>query len=191
MIKLFILFAIFLSAVSAQALSDFCRKVDLQNLPVMPIEKPVITRILVSKKNKQVILFQNDQIVRTYNAVFGRNLEGHKVQEGDSKTPEGVYFIESKNSRSAFHLALKVSYPNAEDRKRAKAIGVSAGGDIMIHGTPTVTEDRAKETKRILMEELQSLGINWTDGCIAVTNPEIEEIYSLVKAKTPIEICPL
>lgn len=191
MIKFFILFSMFLSAGQAQALSDFCRKVDLQALPIIPVEKPVVTRILVSKKHKKVVLFQNDEVVRTYNAVFGRSIEGHKVREGDSKTPEGVYFIESKNSQSAFHLALRVSYPNAEDRKKAKALGVSAGGDIMIHGTPTVTEDRAKETKRILMEELQSLGINWTDGCIAVTNPEIEEIYSLVKTKTPIEICPL
>lgn len=182
---------IFLPTKEVLAFSELCQIVDQEIPLIVDIETPKVSKIVVSKKSRLVLLFQGDQVVRVFPAVFGKNIEGHKVKEGDRRTPEGIYFIEAKNPRSEFHMALRISYPNRSDRQRARALGVSAGGDIMIHGTPTVTENRKKESKRIMIEELHSLGLNWTNGCIAVSNEAIEEIYARVQVGTPIEICPL
>ena len=100
--------------------------------------------------------------------------------KGDNKTPEGTYTIESRNRRSDFHFSLRISYPNEKDRKRAKELGVSPGGDIMIHG---------------IKNGLSYVGgfhstVDWTEGCIAVTNKEMEEIARLVPNGTPVEIRP-
>lgn len=125
-------------------------------------------------------LFARGEPVRVYSIALGGNPVGHKQRRGDERTPEGVYFIESQNEHSRFHLALSISYPNEEDRERAAAKGVSPGGDIMIHG---------------IRNGLGWLGpvhrlLDWTDGCIAVTNSEIEEIWKLVEVGTPVEITP-
>src|SRR5579863_4536731 len=143
--------------------------------------KPVIVdRILVEKSKRTMTLFSGDAVVKTYQVALGGDPVGPKRREGDHKTPEGFYTIDSKNAHSIFHLALHVSYPSEADRKRARKLGVSPGGAIMIHGLP---------------KEFAYLGAlhrktDWTDGCIAVTDEEIEEIWKLVKIGTPVEIRP-
>src|SRR5437763_719780 len=129
-----------------------------------------VDRIVVDKTRREMLLLSGESVVRSYNAAIGRNAVGHKVQEGDLRTPEGLYTIDWRNPKSAFHLSLHISYPNDADRERAREIGVDPGGEIMIHGGK---------------ERLTSEG---TRGCIAVTDAEIEEIWNLVADGTPIEI---
>ena len=112
-------------------------------------------------------------IFRTFEIALGMMPIGDKKQEGDFKTPEGDYFIDRRNPDSAFHLSLGISYPNENDVKRATKLGKSPGGDIFIHG-------RGNPTRYLVRD--------WTWGCIAVTNDEIEEIYSMVRDGTPIAI---
>jgi murein L,D-transpeptidase YafK len=136
--------------------------------------------VLVEKAARKITLLRDGRPVRTYPMSLGGNPTGHKQREGDQRTPEGLYAIDFKNARSRFHLALRVSYPNARDREHAAQKGVPAGGDIMIHGLPN---------------GLGWLGAihrsrDWTDGCAAVTNQEIEEIWSLVDVGTRVEIRP-
>lgn len=123
-------------------------------------------------------LYSQDTVVKTYTIALGFNPIGHKEVEGDGKTPEGQYYIDSKNPNSAYHLNLGISYPNEQDRERAQAMGQSAGGDIKIHGLKNgfgfIGEDHSEK--------------DWTAGCIAVTNEEMEELYRSVSVNTPIEI---
>jgi len=138
------------------------------------------TSILVEKKARRLTLFHGDKAIGTFAIALGKSPVGPKEQEGDGRTPEGDYTIDGKNRRSRFHLALHVSYPDAEDRSRAGTHGVPPGGDIMIHGLPN---------------GLGWLGNwhllrDWTNGCIAVTNPQIEEIWALVETGTLIRIRP-
>ena len=125
-------------------------------------------------------LYQGDKVLKTYKVALGGKPEGPKTQQGDHKTPEGVYKINARNSKSLYHLSLHISYPNEQDRAQARKRGVKPGGDIMIHGLP---------------DDYAYLGAlhrqhDWTEGCIAVTNAEIEEIWKLVPVGTPIEIKP-
>ncbi len=140
-----------------------------------------IERIVVSKDRKELYLISGEVLVKVYPVAFGSNPEGHKQFEGDNKTPEGIYFVDYKNPNSAYTKALHVSYPNQADVAYAKSQGKSAGGDIMIHGLPT--EERKKMAVGLIHP------YNWTQGCVAVKDEEIEEIYSLVKEKTLVEIC--
>ncbi|TXH73622.1 MAG: hypothetical protein E6Q88_05245 [Lysobacteraceae bacterium] len=129
--------------------------------------------IRVDKSERRMELQRDGRTIRTYRILLGDAPEGHKRQQGDEKTPEGDYRIDFRNGASRFHLSLRVSYPNRKDRAQARARGVSPGGDIFIHGgTPPGHR------------------LDWTDGCIAVTNAEIEEIWRLVPAGTPIRIDP-
>jgi len=131
---------------------------------------PEVTSIHVYKSQRKMLLLNNSEVLETYDFELGFQPVGHKRVEGDGKTPEGLYFIDRKNPNSSFHLSLGISYPNAEDRAAAHAIGHSPGGDIFIHGTPSkYRRDR-----------------DWTWGCIAVTNREVEKIYSMVNIGTPI-----
>lgn len=141
---------------------------------------PKIDKIVVRKAARKLELYHNGKIVKTYTIALGRNPVGHKQQEGDSKTPEGKYFIAYHNPKSSYHLSLKISYPDEQDKLNAQKMGVSAGGNIMIHGLP----NRAP-----FLGRFHNL-TDWTQGCIAVNNYEIEEIYAAVKDKTPIEILP-
>lgn len=136
--------------------------------------------ILVEKANRTLTLYKARKPIKTYRIALGGNPEGHKEQEGDSRTPEGRYIIDAKNPRSSFHLSLRISYPDRNDRAAARKKGVSPGGLIMIHGTPEG------------LAALQNVGVfrDWTAGCIAVTNAEIEEIYKMVDKGTPILIKP-
>ena len=136
----------------------------------------VIDKILVYKSKRQLLAYSNGQIIMTYKISLGGNPIGKKECEDDSKTPEGLYYIDGKNRYSDFHKNLGISYPNKSDKANAKR----PGGDIKVHGLPN------------------NLGIigkfqrwyDWTDGCIALTDEEIDELYKAVKIGTPIEIKP-
>ncbi len=139
------------------------------------------TSILVEKGPRRLTLFHGNEPIRTYEVSIGRNPVGHKQREGDSRTPEGKYVIDGKKRSSRFHWALHISYPNAQDKAAGARNGVrQLGGDIEVHGLPDALA---------WIGPLHRL-INWTDGCVAVTNAEIEEIYPLVDTGTPIEIRP-
>ncbi len=142
--------------------------------------QPKVQRVLVLKKDHKLLLLDGDTVVKAYSVALGRGGLSAKQQQGDHKTPEGIYQIDRRKQNSRFHRALHISYPNEIDRERARKLGVSPGGDIMIHG---ITNG---------LGWLGSLhrAIDWTDGCIAVTDAEIEEIWSLVPDGTPIEIRP-
>ena len=137
--------------------------------------------ILVEKKLRKMYLIKDGKIIREYKISLGANPIGAKQQENDGKTPEGQYVIEMRNIKSKFHRALKISYPNETDKQWAKEHNVSAGGDIMIHGFPN-------KVPNFLFKNIHKS--DWTRGCIAVTDRQIEEIWDLVKDGTPIEIRP-
>ena len=137
-------------------------------------------RILVEKSARRLTLLHDTHVLKTYQIALGGSAIGHKEQEGDGRTPEGIYTIDFHKPDSDYHLALHISYPNETDRARAALRGVSAGSDIMIHG---------------LRNGAGTIGAahrlrDWTAGCIAVTDAEIEEIYRAVPDGTPIEIRP-
>ncbi len=137
-------------------------------------------RIIVVKSSHTMMLMTNGRVLKVYKVALGRGSAGPKEREGDNRTPEGEYVIDQKNAKSRFHLALHISYPNAADMKRAREAGVDPGGAIMIHGL---------ESGLGWLGTLQH-DVDWTEGCIAVSNSEIEEIWRLVPAGTPIEIKP-
>lgn len=127
-----------------------------------------------------MLLYNGDRILRAYRVSLGSQPMGPKEQQGDHRTPEGRYVIDSRIAASRFHRALHISYPNAQDRERAHKAGVSTGGDIMIHGLPN---GYAAIGRAHLLHD-------WTDGCVAVTDDEIEEVWRLVPNGTPVEIKP-
>jgi murein L,D-transpeptidase YafK len=136
-------------------------------------------RIVIVKSEHMMTLMANGKPLRSYRVALGK-ATGNKERQGDHKTPEGQYVIDQKNAQSRFHLALHISYPNASDRKRASDARADPGGSIMIHGV---------EKQFAWLGPLQH-NVDWTDGCIAVTNREIDEIWRLVGVGTPVEIRP-
>ena len=136
--------------------------------------------VLVVKSERKLYLLKSGEILRDFDIALGQAPVGHKQREGDFRTPEGKYFLESRNPSSDYFLSIKVSYPNAEDRARARAAGVDPGGQIMIHGLPN-------EPRR---DERSYLGWDWTDGCIAVSNSDMVDIWLMTRESTPIEIRP-
>jgi murein L,D-transpeptidase YafK len=146
----------------------------------LAVQAVLADKIVIEKKARRLTLFSRGEVIRTYKVVLGGNPNGPKEKEGDNKTPEGSYVIDSRNEKSRYHLALHISYPNAKDSQRAHQLGVSPGGDIMIHGI------------RNGFGWIGSLHrwMDWTKGCIAVTNNEIEEIGRLVPDGTAVEIVP-
>jgi len=135
--------------------------------------------ILILKKDHLMELFAGGKVIRTYQVALGQGGLAPKEREGDGRTPEGHYTIEAKYA-SQYHKALRISYPNAEDRKRAAKLGVSPGGSILIHGLPN-GKGWIGAAHRLY---------DWTLGCIAVTDEEIDEIWNLVPLGTPVEIRP-
>ena len=135
---------------------------------------PEVTRIVVHKSERQMVLYHHDQVLETYEIELGFAPEGHKFEYGDGRTPEGDYVIDRRNPNSQWYLSIGISYPNAADIAAAQAAGVDPGGDIFIHGTPRPFR-RADD---------------WTVGCIAVTNAEMRQIYAMVDLGTPITIYP-
>lgn len=148
--------------------------------PAVPAAETKADRIVIDKSERRLMLLRGDEPVKTYAVALGGAPKGHKRFEGDQRTPEGVYAIDQRNARSNYHLALRISYPNEWDRMRALEAGLNPGGQIMIHGL--------KNGQGWL--GTRHLSGDWTDGCIAVTNAEIEEIWSLVDLGTPVEIRP-
>jgi murein L,D-transpeptidase YafK len=136
--------------------------------------------IVVLKSQRTLTLVHNGRQLKSYKVALGGDPLSPKTRQGDNKTPEGVYTIDSRNAHSQFHLSLHISYPNTADRERARKLGVDPGGDIMIHGLPP-------QWAYLGAAHRQS---DWTLGCIAVTNSEIEEIWALVPAGTKVEIRP-
>ena len=136
--------------------------------------------ILILKKDHLLELLANAKVIRAYRVALGSGGLAPKEREGDARTPEGHYLIDSRNASSQYHKALHISYPNAEDRKRAAKFGVSAGSSVMIHGLPN-GKGWVGAGHRLY---------DWTLGCIAVTDEEIDEIWKLVPIGTPVEIRP-
>lgn len=142
--------------------------------------QPHANAIVVHKKERTMELVHAGQVIKTYKVALGGEPVGPKARQGDHRTPEGAYVIDSRNAHSQFHRSLHISYPNVADKERARKLGVPTGGDIYIHGLPNGygfigAAHRARD---------------WTDGCIAVTDQEIEEIWRLVDNGTPVEIRP-
>ena len=141
-------------------------------------ENTKVDRIVVLKSERKMQLFSGSTVVREYHVALGFQPVGAKEMEGDGKTPEGLYAIDYRNPKSQFHLSLHVSYPKPEQISRAKKQGISPGGMIMIHGLRNGTG---------FFGRFHWL-VDWTTGCVAVTNEEIEEIWRVVPDGTPIEI---
>lgn len=141
---------------------------------------PQADRVVVLKRERTLQLYKEGKLIKSYKVALGGNPVGPKTRQGDHKTPEGNYVLDSRNAHSQFYKSIHISYPSARDRAQARAAGVSPGGDVFVHGLPNGygwigAGHRAKD---------------WTDGCIAVTNQEIDEIWRAVPDGTPIEIRP-
>lgn len=134
--------------------------------------------VLVDKSEEKLYLLKDGAVIAEYSVAFGANPKGHKQQEGDERTPEGHYTLDFKKTDSAFYRAIHISYPNDADKQSATQRGVDPGGAIMIHGQRNWLGWLSFITQRF----------NWTDGCIAVTNSEMDEIWRMVAVPTPIEI---
>lgn len=136
--------------------------------------------VLVIKSEKRLYLKRGDQILKSYRVVFGANPIGPKRMEGDQRTPEGIYFLDFKLEESEFYKAIHISYPNSADILKAKELGLDPGGSIMIHGQPN----------DCYWPPVVTQYFNWTDGCIAVSNFDMDEIWEAVDEGTPIRILP-
>ncbi len=157
-----------------------CIVVVLSALYGFAVQPQKVNQVLILKKDHKLLLLGGQTVIKVYAVAIGKGGLSPKQREGDHKTPEGFYTIDRRKENSRFHRALHISYPNESDSERARKLGVEPGGDIMIHG---------------IANGLGWLGslhrlIDWTDGCVAVTDAEIEEIWSLVPDGTPVEIRP-
>jgi murein L,D-transpeptidase YafK len=146
-----------------------------QQSPSQPVDK-----VIVIKHERALQLLSKGAVVKTYKVALGTQAVGPKQQQGDHRTPEGTYILDSRNEHSQFYKSIHISYPDSADKARANAAHVSPGGDIYVHGLPNGFGFIGKHHRLR----------DWTDGCIAVTDDEIDEIWALVKNGTPIEIKP-
>ena len=137
-------------------------------------------RVVVLKGERRLMLFRGTHVLRTYRIALGRSPQGAKVAAGDGRTPEGRYLLDWRNPHSRFHRSIHVSYPNDADRARARRLGLSPGGDIMIHGLPARLDGIGGDHAHW----------DWTEGCVAVNNAEMDEIWSPVADGTVIDIRP-
>lgn len=140
-----------------------------------------IDRIVVLKRKRVLMLMQGEQVAQSFRIALGREPRGNKVREGDGRTPEGVYHIDARRYDSDFYRSMKISYPSQTDRRRARDAGVRPGGQIMIHGLDPAIAAKWHDDHWMF---------NWTRGCIAVTNEEMDVIWEMVGIGTPIEIRP-
>jgi len=153
-------------------------------VPPKPASRPPLPkkadRVLVLKGARKLLLMAGNRTIKTYTVSLGRTPVGHKQREGDGKTPEGVYTLDYRNPQSQYHRSIHISYPAPADVENARKLGVSPGGEIMIHGLPNGKDWIGKEHAQY----------DWTEGCIAVTNEEMDEIWAMVDDGTQIEIRP-
>ena len=189
---LFILF--FLTAIPAGAFLALYSKAwwragEPPPIPLLPIgdiraPEPLSSyhpdRVVVVKTQRRLYLYDGDMPVLSYPIALGGNPLGHKQQEGDQRTPEGRYVLDYRNPNSRFYRSIHISYPNSADKARARKRGVSPGGEIFIHGLPN----------GMGWAEGWAHAFDWTDGCIAVSNRHMDELWATVKNGTPIEIRP-
>lgn len=139
-----------------------------------------IDSVIVKKSERKLLLLSNGEPVRHYRISLGENPVGHKLSEGDKRTPEGHYVLDWRNADSRFYKSIHISYPSPRDRELAEAWGLNPGGSIMIHGLPNEAGDLSFAYE----------GLDWTDGCIGVSNEAMDEIWQLVHDGTPITILP-
>ena len=143
-------------------------------------EFPVADLVIIEKAARQLHLLQEGEVFRTFPIALGIRPVGDKTQEGDFKTPEGKYLLDARNPNSDFFLSIHISYPDAQDRREARELGVNPGGAIMIHGQPNVP----KYSETFYRTQ------DWTNGCIAVSNSDMIDIWLMTSENTPIEIRP-
>ncbi len=139
-----------------------------------------VDRLVVYKHERKLVLISGGRELRSYRVALGGEPTGPKIRQGDHRTPEGSYVLDSRNPNSNFYKAFHISYPNPKDMAQAKKFGFSPGGEIMLHGLP---KEYAFVGKAHTLHD-------WTDGCIAVSNEEMDEIWKLVRVGTPIDIRP-
>ncbi len=149
-------------------------------LPSVANEFPVADFVLVEKGDRELHLMRDGSIFRTFDIALGIQPRGDKQQEGDFRTPEGRYILDSRNPHSEYFLSIHISYPNLEDRREAREMGVSPGGAIMVHGQPN-TPTRSEAYYRTQ---------DWTNGCIALSNSDMIDMWLMTGENTPIEIRP-
>lgn len=154
--------------------------IDVGELPSGPPPAALADSIVIEKGARTLTLYAGGVPERTYHVALGKNPEGDKLRAGDGRTPEGRFYIDARNAESQYHLALHLSYPDAAHRARARRQGVSAGGDIMIHGLPNGKGEVGAAHREF----------DWTEGCIAVTNEEIEQIWAVARIGTVVDIRP-
>jgi murein L,D-transpeptidase YafK len=173
--------ALILLAVCGFALADSLGTASTSSVVQGPTTTmPTADRVVVHKGDRKMLLMHGDSILRTYKISLGLNPVGHKERAGDFRTPEGTYRLVRRNPRSDFFLSIQVSYPNDADVKHARRNGWDTGGSIMIHGLP----NQLKHAPAYYTSS------DWTDGCIAVTNSDMLEIWLLTLDNAPIEILP-
>ena len=160
-----------------QAMSVSAMRQQALNAPALP----GADEIVVYKSKRLLYLMRNGRILRKYRVALGKNPEGHKLEWGDFRTPEGKYKIDMKNASSSYFLSMRISYPDVTDTDVAAALESHPGNWVMIHGMPNDRPDPAT---------MHHPDTDWTNGCIAVTNPEMVEIWRLVRVGTPISIWP-
>jgi len=148
------------------------------DFPYSPIEKADL--VVVVKSARTLSLFKDNHAIATYSVTFGADPVGHKQEEGDERTPEGRYTLDYKKSTSGYHKSIHISYPNARDIESAKKRGVSPGGAIMIHG----------QRNGLGWLSVVSRHFNWTNGCIALADSDLDSVWNAVDVGTPIEIKP-
>ena len=141
---------------------------------------PKADRVVVLKSERRLVLMKGDFVLKVFPIALGRYPKGHKQYRGDAKTPEGDYLLDFKLKDSHFYRAIRVNYPNARDKAKARALGKDPGGKIMIHGLPN----------KMSADRVGHPFIDWTQGCIAVNNVQMDQIWKIVDAGTPIEIHP-
>ncbi len=161
-------------------LSALLLSISALNVSAMDLLKA--DRVLVKKAERKLILLKDGEVFRDYDIALGDSPMGHKQFEGDERTPEGRYTLDWRNSKSKFYRSIHISYPNRQDQKFAVAQGRSPGGMIMIHGQPNNSSDAISAW---VLDQM-----DWTDGCIAVKNDEMDEIWAAIDNGTPIEIYP-
>ena len=171
-----IIIGLSLAAIVSTSAIAYAKSTSKPENPIPP--STAIDRVIVDKSDRILKLMSDGKVIRSYRIALGGSPTGHKQQEGDQRTPVGVYTLDYKNENSIAYRSIHISYPNDEDKARAKSLGVDPGGDIMIHGQ---------------MNGFGYLGWlnqrrDWTDGCIAITNDEMDGIMDAVILGTPIEI---
>lgn len=165
---------------------DYQKLGRINNLKIFPegyskkLKKNLVDHVIVYKSHYQMVLMKDDEIVKTYWIALSDRPVGHKQCEGDRKTPEGEYILDYIKEKSNYYKAFHISYPNEQDIKNARKLGNKPGGMIMVHGQPPSKGEYQETVQRT----------DWTNGCIALLNPEIDEFISLVDIGTKITILP-